>query len=550
MLKRFRLLILVLMAILWFVIILPYFLLQTEIGARYGSKLISHYSDNYTISVESISHSIFKPYEIELKNLTIQNKSATQIYLSAQQISMVLKKGDVWQTRSFDYVLVENGYIESSAHHSNPDLNINVLRLKNITLSYVNDQPNTTITFNNISGSISPWSTKTINERQDSQFTLTIKEAKYNDVNIQSIFLQGKQQNNHLEITNLGGDIKQGFFTMKGSLLADNSLNINQLRLNNINLNSPIDNDNLQKLMTHLPSITIEQLSILNSSIATPMLTIEKGNLEVKNVSYSNHWQLENSDLAFNAQSILWNQQLIEKPLLKWHYDNNKIIIEQGIASWSKGDFKLSGSWQNQQLTIDNIIAGGIRYELPLNWYHSLSSIKLADFLPGNITVKKFTLMPSLIIDTDPNLPFQFTAFEAFGNNINIDSSNNQLKLIGTVFVKADSGTLNTIELNKPDLQLDLTKNAADLTFSALIDQGVLEGKAKLSTTNQLQSLTLNAHSVASQILARWYLVNNPLESNKYTLELQGNLQPLSLDGQFKSNGNTYSIKNNQFMDY
>jgi len=51
MLKRIRLVILILITIIWFIIILPYFLIQTDFGAKYTSQLISYYNQNYSISL-------------------------------------------------------------------------------------------------------------------------------------------------------------------------------------------------------------------------------------------------------------------------------------------------------------------------------------------------------------------------------------------------------------------------------------------------------------------------------------------------------------------
>ncbi|WP_392559044.1 hypothetical protein [Orbus mooreae] len=546
MLKRLRLLILLLIAILWFVIIFPYLLIQTEFGAGYAGKLLSHYNDNYSISIGNVSHSIFKPYEIELENFTIQDKAKTVTYLSAQKMVVVLQKNNLLQSHSFDYVLIENGYVQSSA--TLPVLNSNILQLKNISLKYSTPKQDNQIALNNISGSIAPWSSQWMSERLDSQFTLTVENANYNQLNIDAIFIQGTQKDKVLTLSNVGGNIAHGFFTMKGHILANNHLNISQLRLNNIS--SQIDTSNIDDLSADLPETTIAQLSIINSSIVTPKFSIEKGNLDVKNVNYSNTWHIEKSDLAFNAQSIVWNNELIEAPLLKWYYDNDKIIVEQAMATWNHGNIKLSGRWQNDKLTIDNIIAVGLRYELPESWYQSLSSLPLTDYFPTDIVIKQFALMPSLIINTAPNFPFQFTAFEAFGNDINVHITKDELHIAGKVLVKADSGTLNTVELNKPDLTLSLTPTNSTAAFSTLINSGVLEGNATLLTTKQLQSLTLDAYNVSSQILPLWHLINNPISANKYTLELHGDLQPLSLEGQFSTDEKTYSIKNNQFVDY
>lgn len=546
MLKRIRLFSLFFVAILWFAIILPYLLVQTAFGARYASQLISYYSDNYSISIGNVSHSILKPYEIELENLTIQDKTKTITYLSAKKVALILKKEDLLQTHELDYLLIDNGYMQYQS--TLPMLKINDLQLKNISLDYVDKSNDNTIILHNISGRIAPWSSQVISGDIDSQFMLTIANAEYSKLSMQSIFIEGVQKNKTLELTSFGGDVDHGFFTIKGLYLSDNDLKINQLRLNKINVD--INDISIQQHLRDLPKTTISQLSIINSNLATPDIIIEKANLEAQNIGYNHGWQVQSSEGAFNAQSIVWHDELIESPLLQWYYDNNKTIINQGIASWHNGNIQLSGNWQHNKLTIDNLLAGGFRYQLPLDWYRTLNSSQLADVLPAQIEVKQFTLMPSLIIDTNPYLPFQFTAFQAFGNNINIYPSREGLQTIGTILVKAESGTLNTVELHKPDLTLNLTPENHQLTFSTLIEQGILEGQANFVTTNNIQSLTLTAHTVDSQVLSLWHLINNPIKADQYSVEFNGDLQPLSLNGRFSANDQIYSIENNQLIDH
>lgn len=548
MLKRFRLFILVLITILWFFIILPYLLVQTNIGSHYASQLISHYSDNYTISIGKISHSIFKPYAIELNDITVESKIENKSYLSAQKIVIVLNKNDLLTTDAIDYVLIENGSINYAKEIEQLKLNINFLQLKNTSLDYIDKIDGSTITFSNISGQISPWSTQLIHHRNDSQFTLTIEKIISNQLNVQAIFIQGKQHNKQINITNFGGNIDRGFFTMKGTIEPDNTLNIPQLRINKINILSDTNLTAFKQISSQFNRINIGQISILESSFVSTDLMIEKGNLAAKNIYYDGNWQLDRSDLTFSAESLIWHDELLVTPLLQWNYEHNNIIIEQGMAAWMDGHVQFSGNWAANQLTLDHILIDGIRYQLPNKWLEKLNTTTLPDFVPNQIEIKQLTLMPSLIIDTDPYLPFQFTAFEAFGNDIKINHLKDNLNVEGTILLKADNGTLNTIELSKPDLTLKLTPANYQLIFSSLVDQGIIDGKANLLATKQLQSLSVNAYNVDSKILSLWHLVNNPIKTEKYSVELSGYLEPISLSGQLKTNDKTYLIKNNQLL--
>ena len=158
--------------------------------------------------------------------------------------------------------------------------------------------------------------------------------------------------------------------------------------------------------------------------------------------------------------------------------------------------------------------------------------------------------MPSFIISTNPTLPFQLDAFETFGKNVQLQSKTNALKLSGIISIKAEHGILNKINLEKPDLIINFKPKCSEITFSSLVEKGFLEGEACLKNPKDVQSLTLQAHTVNSQILSLWHIINNPLNTNKFTVELNGTLDPLNLSGKLQTNNNFYSIDNNRLINY
>ncbi|WP_392561602.1 hypothetical protein RHO12_10780 [Orbus sturtevantii] len=548
MLKKIRLVLLILIAIIWFVTILPYFLVQTDFGTKYINHLLSSYSDKYSINVGHIAHSITNPYEVTLENVTIQDKTQLTTNLSVKKVVIGLKLAHLFNTLSFEYLLLEDGYVTISP--TEQSISADFLQLKNISLHYKNPNDDSEISFSNIYGGIKPWSEEVITHRIDSQFNFTIQKANYNNIDIKSIVIQGSQKNNILYLTNLGGNINSGFFTANANILADNSLLINQLKIDKLFFQSKDDLSQLNKKLINLPKIDMRHLSVIDSSINLANFSLEKANLDIKNIIYDHAWQLQQSTLFFNAQSMIFGEQLIDQPLLQWQNDDNQIIIEPALGLWNKGNIKLSANWQNDELTIENIIASGIHYQLPVDWWQKLADLNLPHSMPNQILIKQLTLMPSLIIDTNPAFSFQFTGFEAFGNNIAINSAQDTLQVDGTILVKADSGTLNTIELHKPDLSLNFTPTNTNMSFSTLINQGILEGTASLVSTKQLESLELNSHSIDSQTLALWYLIDNPIKINNFDLKLHGSLEPLSLNGTLQTIDKKYEVKNNQLADY
>lgn len=533
-------------ALLWFGIILPYFFLQTTWGAKYAGQILSHLIPDYEFSIGKVSHSITHPYEITFENISIQSKTQANNF-DAEKLIVGLNTNDLFQYHTFNYLFIENGDIHISSNIQD-DFNAQILSLKNVSINYENTTENEKINLINIYGGIKPWNSQLLNKDINSQFDFTIEKANYNNWHLNSLIIQGNQTDRQLNFINFGGNIAQSAIIGKASILADHSLLIDQLKINKFNYQANFDNQ-LTKYLANIPKITIKKLSILNSSLKLPDFTIEKGNLEITHLNYNQGWQIDKSDLTFNAESLILYDQQFDNPLLQWHSDDNQLNIEKAIAIWNKGNFAFSGNLQNKILNVNSLIASGIHYELPNNWYNSLTKVNGFNELFTHIKIKQFTLMPSLIISTDPFLPFQFNAFETFGKNVEILSNANTLKLTGTVSIKAENGILNRVKLEKPDLILNFKPICTDLTFSSLVESGFLEGKGCL-TTKEVQSFTINAHGINSKILSAWHMVRNPLESEKFTTELNGTLYPLNLDGVLIIDNDRYIISKNIMLDH
>ncbi|XKM13194.1 hypothetical protein RCS94_09190 [Orbaceae bacterium ac157xtp] len=546
--RKLRLALLILIAIIWFIVILPYLLIQTTIGANLVSKLVTNNNQTYAISIGHISHSLFNPYELTLEDVVIQNHTQTKTHLKVDKLIVGLNQDDPFQTDSFNYLIIEKGEIQLNALGQN--IQADLLQLKEINIEYQNDE--TQIQLNNVYGGIKPWSNSLLTERSDSQFNFTVQKASINQLNVEAIYANGFQKNQILTVTQFGGNINQGFITAKFNIQPDNSWDIEQLKVNNLNFksDSAFFNEKLsEELLSDLPKINIRQLSVIDSSLVLPNFILEKGNLEAKNLIYQNRLQLQKSDLTFNAQSLVINEELLEEPLIFWNTNQGDSITYQLTTKWYQGLFKINGVWQPNNLMIDNFIITGIRYQLPQNWYQTLTNLPL-DRLP-NTQIKQFMLMPSLIIDTNSAFPFQFSALQVLGNDITL--TNRELK--GNLLLSAESGTLNTIELAKPDLSVDLTPTTNALNFISLIDDGMIEGKITFAKNPIFDVLFLKSYNVKSDILSSWDLVKNPPLLNQFELTLNkqncqtNNNQTSCLNGLLQSTEQRYAINNRIVID-
>ena len=527
---------LVLIALVWFIIIAPYFVAQTTYGARYVSQLFTYLHPDYTITVGKLSHSFANPYEITLQQLEIKDKHQNKTYLSTKKLVLGLSKNHPLQFETFRYAIVENGSVTLSSPISQTA--INLLQLNNVDLYYHNANENLDIKLHHVQGGLNT------QPNQHHQLKFTAQQASYNDLNIYSLSVNGSQDHEALTLNQISGNINQGFFSGRTIIYQNDSLNIGELKINKINLQSQINQLDINELFDYIPRLTIQRLSVVNSSIDLPELMLEKGNLEASNLQYYNQrWQLERSELTFNAQSIVWQDELIEQPLLQWHNNDQQLIVDQILAKWNKGTIYATGALQNNQFTVNKLFITGLHYLLPENWLEKINTINLPDAFP-QITIQQWTLLPSIIVDTNADFPFEFTLFEGMGNNLILRKEQNKTQIIGKLTLKAESATLNSVKLQQPDLAITLSPQSNHFQFSSMVDQGIIEGEATLVPTTNSAQFAMQSYFVNSQVLKQWQLVDNPNVTNKFSLSLNGTIQPLQLNGWLTSGQNRYPVKN------
>jgi len=189
---------------------------------------------------------------------------------------------------------------------------------------------------------------------------------------------------------------------------------------------------------------------------------------------------------------------------------------------------RAQGSWtrSDKKLTLDELVVAGLEYTLPLNWRE-----RWMETLPSwleSVQVTKLSASRNLIIDINPDFPFQMTALDGNGSNL-LMARNHQWGIwSGNLSFNAAAATFNRVDLRHPSIALSADDNAINVSeMSAFSADGMLEGLATLSQQPQRAlSLTLNGRQVNATLLQNWGWPTIPLNGNAtMQLKMQANLQ-------------------------
>lgn len=532
--RRLRFYIIILLTIVWFLVLLPYFIVQTSFGAKIVSQQLSKLS-SYSISIGSIHHSFSNFSELVFDNLVVSDDK--QEIANIQKLVIGLDKNNFWQLKHFNYITVINGVINDT-QFKHLDISANMLKLIDSTANFSVNDGHDNVSFQHINGGIKPF---TLSGKDKYQFDLTSQQVLFNQLALKSVLIQGFYRDGITSITNLGGNINNGFFVSKLKILPDESFDIEQLKINNIYIESTND-DYINQLSTALPKLSIRQFSMFESSIRFPSLSFEKGNIEANNLSYDKNWHFnQQGSFVFNADTAVWYGELFSSVLINLTSKDQEIKIEKAMATWNKGNVNFTGSWKNNQLRLNQLILAGVDYQLP----EQMEQPVLPDIF-SRIEIEKLTILPSIIISTNSDYPFVFANFEVSGSDVTVAQDKRVGLYSGSLFFKAERGSINSIDINYPDLVVKFDPdNSAILDFSTLIKTGgMIESTAIINPAQtEFSTLKINAYNITSLLLEKWKLVKQPPKVINYTADLHGEISPFSLSGTILADGNNFVVE-------
>ena len=530
--RRLKLFIIILSTIVCFFVFLPYFLLQTSFGAKIASQQLSKLS-SYTISIDNMHHSFANLYELSFDNVIISNEK--QEIVRIPKLVIGLDKNNLWQLNHFKYITVINGVINYNPDIKHDSFTADTLKLVDsiVNTSFNNGQIN--LSLQKLNGGIKPFNSSGDGKYQ---FDLTSQHVSLNQLPMNKVLIQGFHRDNITSITNLGGNFDKGFFVSKLKILSDNSLDIEQLKVSHIHFQTTDDNY-FDKYLSVLPKLTLRQLSIFESSIQLPSLIIDKGNFETANLRYDDRWHVEDGSIVFNADSVVWHNNTFSSVLLQLALNDQQVDIQKAMATWNNGNVNFSGIWKNNSLYLSKLLLAGVDCKIT----EKLEQFLLPDVF-SQVVINELTVLPSMLINTNRTYPFTLINFEASGSDVILVKDKKLGLYFGTLFLKAEKGSINGIDINYPDLvvKFDPQYNTL-LNFSSLVSGGMVEAVAKVnSLQTEFLSLHISAYGISSLLLDEWKLVKEPPNAFNYNADLHGDISPFGLSGTFLTNGNEFIV--------
>lgn len=534
-------LILWLLIALLVVIVAAYFALQTRWGARQASSWLSE-STGWKIAFDKMAHDFSSPLHLQLQNVTFGR--------DGKPPTLVAKTVDIgFSTRQFsdplhaDEIVLSDGTLNLSPASASMPFAADRLQLRDMAFNSPDSEWN--LSAQRVTGGVMPWQPEAGDVLgRKAQIQMSAGSMNINGIEASNVLIQGAMDNGEVTLNTLGADIARGTLTGNAKRRADGSWLVDNLRLNEIRLQSAKPLNEFLAPLTSVPSLQIGRLDVTDARLQGPGWAVTDLDLNLRNLTLShNGWQSDDGTLSMNASEFIYGSLNFLDPIVNAEFSPQGIALRQFSSRWEGGMVRTSGNWlrAGNALVLDDAVFAGLEYTLPSNWKQLWM-----EPMPGwlqSLTLKKFSASRNLIIDIDPAFPWQITALDGYGGELQLVKDGQWGVWNGSATLNAAAATFNRIDVRRPSLKLNANASTVNISeLSAFTERGILQATAAVSQLPQRQvNLSLNGRGVPLNILQAWGWPVLPISGDgNFQLTANGSVQanaPLkpSVNGQLSA---------------
>lgn len=481
-----------------------YFALQTGWGANEISRWVSQHTE-YRLALKKVSHSWTSPSVFQLEEISFgrENQPPT---LVAKQVSVGLSVRQITTPSHLASLRLEGGTLNLSQSGYALPLKADVLQFKDMALQA--QDGDWRLNGQQVNGGITPWEPQPDNLLgNNARFQLSARSLTLNDIPASQVLVEGTLENRRLTLSNVGANVARGELTGSAQRADDGGWQIHRLRLSHVRLQTSRSLSDFWQPVAALPAVSVDRFDLIDARIEGPGWAASDLDATLQHVTFrQDNWQSEDGSLSFNATDLINGDMHLIDPIINLDLSAQGVAIRQFSTRWEKGLLRASGNWlrNGHRLTLDELVIAGMEYTLPGDWRQRWQQT-LPSWLE-EISVKKLTANRNLLIDINPDFPFQVTALDGYGSDLLLARQHQWGIWQGSLNLNASDATINKVDIRRPSLAL--TANNDRITFtdlSAFTQGGLLEAIASVDQTPAREfTLDMKGKSTSFDTLLHW----------------------------------------------
>ena len=485
-------------------IVACYFLVQTRWGATQVGKWISSNTD-YHLAFDAADHRFSSPSHLLLTNVKFGRKDQPAT-LEAKRVDIGFSSRQFTDPLHADTILLQDGTLNLSP--ATAPLPLKADRLLLSDMAFNSPATGWDLSAQRVTGGITPWEPIAGNVMgSKAQIQFSAGSMTLNGVPVSNVLIQGSIDNSDVNLSTIGADMARGSLTGTARRTADGGWIVDSLRLNDIRLQSDKSLTDFFAPLTTLPSLQIGRLEVTDARLQGPDWAVTDLDLSARSLTLTKgDWQSEDGRLSMNASEFIFGSLHLFDPIFNAEFSSQGMALRQFTSRWEGGMVRTSGNWlrDGKALVLDDTALAGLEYTLPANW-KQLWMEQLPGWL-NSVTLKRFNASRNLVIDIDPAFPWQITALDGYGANLQLARDRQWGVWGGSAKLNAAAATFNRVDVRRPSLALAADRSTINISeLSAFTGQGLLEGTATVSQGPERQvKVNLNGRGIPLSILQQW----------------------------------------------
>ncbi|WP_312632906.1 AsmA family protein [Pseudescherichia sp.] len=485
-------------------IVACYFLVQTRWGATQVGKWVSSNTD-YHLAFDAADHRFSSPSHLLLKNVNFGRKGQPAT-LEAKSVDIGFSSRQFTDPLHADTILLKEGTLNLSP--ATAPLPLKADRLQLSDMAFNSPATGWDLSAQRVTGGITPWEPIAGNVMgSKAQIQFSAGSMTLNGVPVSNVLIQGSIDNSDVTLSTIGADMARGSLTGTARRTADGGWIVDSLRLNDIRLQSDKSLTDFFAPLTTLPSLQIGRLEVTDARLQGPDWAVTDLDLSARGLTLTRgDWQSEDGRLSMNASEFIFGSLHLFDPIFNAEFSPQGMALRQFTSRWEGGMVRTSGNWlrDGKALVLDDTALAGLEYTLPANWKR-LWMDQLPSWL-NSVTLKRFSASRNLVIDIDPAFPWQITALDGYGANLQLARDRQWGVWGGSAKLNAAAATFNRVDVRRPSLALAADRSTVNISeLSAFTGEGLLEGTATVSQGPERQvNVNLNGRGIPLSILQQW----------------------------------------------
>ncbi|VFS61292.1 AsmA family [Kluyvera cryocrescens] len=180
-----------------------------------------------------------------------------------------------------------------------------------------------------------------------------------NGIPATNALIEGDINGSEVNLTTVGADMARGSLTGNARRNSDGSWLVDNLRLNDIRLQSDKSLLDFLAPLTTVPSLQIGRLDVTDASLQGPDWAVTDLDLNLRNLTLSDGgWQSTDGKISLNASEFIYGSLHLLDPILNAEFSEQGIALRQFTSRWEGGMVRSAGNWfrAGNALVLDDMV--------------------------------------------------------------------------------------------------------------------------------------------------------------------------------------------------